>query len=169
MSELQDYEQAHKEDEIYRVRRIEEVGLLFPIPEDGLAVGGGIETGIALVEARRAYVEGLWLCTVFAATAAIERHIAAALHAVGDHSASTLDTLSLMERAAALNHISAFEKAKFAEIAKVRTKYARFREPLEMVEELTEAGERGLGINEILQDDARMALTLAASYLQRYD
>lgn len=37
-----------------------------------------------------------------------------------------------------------------------------------MIERLEEAGTMGLGINEILQDDARMALTLASEYFWRH-
>ena len=150
-----------------RLSRIAEADAIFPIPEAGYAIGGGMETGVAFVEARRAYIEGLWLCTIFAAVAAIERHIAAGLFVPGHNWVFKADFSALLEQAESLGRISAFERTKYSEIAKLRNDYARFQKPTEMIDRLIEAGERGLGLNEILQDDARMALTLAASYFLR--
>jgi hypothetical protein len=147
-----------------RLARITEADSIFPIPDTGCAIGGDLETGIAFIEARRAYTEGLWLCTIFAAVAAIERHIAADLYVPGDDWVFKADFPTLLEQAERNGRINAFERVKYKEIAKLRDDYARFHRPTEMLDRLVEAGERGLGINEILQDDARMALTLCASY-----
>jgi len=49
---------------------------LFPIPECGLITFGGLETMTALVEARLAYVNGLYFCTILSALAVLERHFA---------------------------------------------------------------------------------------------
>ena len=167
MSEEEIYENERKEGAGRRLVRLEELETLFPMPAEGFAVGGGLETGLAFIESRTAYIEGLWLCTVLTATTAIERHIAADLYAAGDNSVIGIAMSPLLEKAAEAGRISAFEQAKYQELANIRDGYARFRKPIKMVELLVEAGEHGLGINEVLQDDARMALTLASAYFLR--
>jgi hypothetical protein len=48
----------------FRAVRMREAIELFPIPEGGLITFGGLETITALVEARLAYVNGLYFCTI---------------------------------------------------------------------------------------------------------
>ncbi len=140
---------------------------LFQVPGEGMFISGGLEVGIAFQEARLACVHGLWLSTIFNATAAIERHIASTLHGIGECRTGTMTFTELTFRAEQLGHIGNYEKTKYDELHELRDSYGQFREPIAMVERLAESGQMGIGINELLQADARMALTLACGYFEK--
>jgi hypothetical protein len=154
------------DDRAGQEERSREVAALFPVPDDGMLILGGFEVGIAFQEARLAYVHGLWLSTIFNAAMAIERHIAASLHGVGVPVRS-LTFPELTAKAEQLDYIDHYQRTKYDELHKLRDDYARFREPIDLVERLAEEGRMGIGINELLQADARMALTLACGYFEK--
>jgi hypothetical protein len=147
--------------------RAREAESIFPIPASGMFVGAGLETGILLNETRLAYVNGLWLSTIFAAVTAISRHLAGFLWENGETGAISMPFPELTMRAEAIGHIGSYERAKFDELHVLQTNYTRFKGNSPMIAWLEEAGTRGIGLNELLQDDARMALTLAGEYFSR--
>jgi hypothetical protein len=67
----------------FRAERVREV----PNTRRGSDYVGGPETMSALVEARLAYVNGLYLCTILSTLAVLERHFAGMLYAKGLESA----------------------------------------------------------------------------------
>ena len=87
MDEEQWLQEDDRESRPFRAERVREVNELFPIPEGGLITFGGLETMTALVEARLAYVNELYLCTVLSTLAVTERHFAGMLYAKGLESA----------------------------------------------------------------------------------
>jgi hypothetical protein len=66
-------------------------------PKGGLITFGGVETMTALVEARLAYVNGLYLCTVLSTLAVTERHFAGMLYAKGLESAKRMSFEDLLK------------------------------------------------------------------------
>jgi hypothetical protein len=99
MNEEQWLREDDRKSRPFRAARVREAIELFPIPEDGLITFGGSETMTALVEARLAYVNGLYLCTVLSALAVLERHIAGVLYAAGLESAKRMSFEDLLKRA----------------------------------------------------------------------
>ena len=74
--EVVDIEQWLREDDAksrpFRAQRAREMMAACPIDEAGVMVSGGEDTMTAFVEARLAYVNGLYLCTVLSALAVLE-------------------------------------------------------------------------------------------------
>ncbi len=155
------------DDRAGQEERSREVAALFQVPDNGALIVGALEVGIAFQEARMAYVYGLWLSTIFNAAAAIERHIASVSHGTGERGLRTMTFPSLTTRAEPLGHIDHYEKTKYDELHELREGYIKFREPIEMVERFAEEGRMGIGINELLRADARIALTLACGYFEK--
>src|SRR6516165_7863901 len=74
----------------FRVIRAQEMMAACPIDEAGVMTHGGEETMTAFVEARLAYVNGLYLCTILSALAALERHFTGKLYAAGTEAAKRM-------------------------------------------------------------------------------
>jgi hypothetical protein len=150
-----------------RAARLLELECLFPIPETGIAIAGGLATGLAFNEGRLDYVHGFWLSTILASLAAIERHMAASLYAQGLDSAKRMSARDLVNRAEVDRMITSSEKSSFVELIDLRNSYAHFREPMIWIERLAKASENDVDVNEMLQEDARLALRLSSNYFQR--
>jgi hypothetical protein len=99
MDEEQWLQEDDRKSRPFRAARLREVIELFPIPEGGLITFGGSETMTALVEARLAYVNGLYLCTVLSTLTVLERHFAGMLYAKGLESAKRMKFEELLKRA----------------------------------------------------------------------
>ena len=89
-----DLEEWLREDDAksrpFRAQRAREMMAACPIDEAGVMVSGGEDTMTAFVEARLAYVNGLYLCTVLSALAVLERHFTARLYGAGLESAKRI-------------------------------------------------------------------------------
>jgi hypothetical protein len=83
----------------FRAVRLREALELFPIPEGGFITFGGFEGMTALVEARLAYVNGLYFCTILSALAVLEHHFAGMLYTKGLESAKRMSFEDLLKRA----------------------------------------------------------------------
>jgi hypothetical protein len=132
-----------------------------------MLIPGALEVGVAFHEAQLAYVHGLWFSTIFNATVAIERNIASLLRAIGTENIQQLSFSGLTALAEQSGHIDHYEKTKYDELHELRNSYARYHDPNTMIERLAEEGRMGIGINELLQADARMALTLVCGYFEK--
>src|SRR5580704_2347053 len=75
----------------FRAERAREMMAACPIAETGVMTSGGEETMTAFFEARLAYVNGLYLCTVLSALAVLERHFTALLYGAGLESAKRME------------------------------------------------------------------------------
>ena len=98
-----DIEQWLREDDAksrpFRAQRAREMMAACPIDEAGVMVSGGEDTMTAFVEARLAYVNGLYLCTVLSALAVLERHFTARLYGAGLESAKRMSFDNVLRRA----------------------------------------------------------------------
>jgi hypothetical protein len=113
----------------FRAARAREAIELFPLPEGGLITFGGSETMTALVEARLAYVNGLYFCTILSALAVLERHLAGMLYAKGLESAKRMNFEDLLKRAKKEGLLKPEDESDFDKFRHLRNAYAHFREP----------------------------------------
>jgi len=113
----------------FRAARVREAIEIFPIPEGGLITFGGLETMTALVEARLAYVNGLYFCTILSALAVLEHHFAGILYATGLESAKRMNFEDLLKRAKKDGILKPEEESDFDKFRHLRNAYAHFREP----------------------------------------
>jgi hypothetical protein len=114
----------------FRAARVREAVELFPIPQGGLITFDGSETMTALVEARLAYVNGLYLSTVLSTLAVLERHFAGILYAKGLESAKRMNFEDLLKRAKMDDIFNPEEESDLEGLRHLRNAYAHFREPL---------------------------------------
>jgi hypothetical protein len=160
MNEEQWLQQDDRKSRPFRAARVREAIQLFPIPEGGLITFGGSETMTALVEARLAYVNGLYLCTVLSALAVLERHIAGLLYAAGLESAKRMSFEDLLKRAKKDGVLKPEEESDFDQFRHLRNAYAHFREPLHELSSLRRSIKDDLAFEDLLRRDAQMALRL---------
>ena len=160
MNEEQWLQKDDRKSRPFRAVRVRESIELFPIPEGGLITFGGSETMTALVEARLAYVNGLYLCTVLSARAVLERHIAGLLYAAGLESAKRMSFEDLLKRAKKDGILKPEEESDFDEFRHLRNGYAHFREPSHELSSLRRSIKNDQPFDDLLQRDAQTALAL---------
>ena len=144
----------------FRAVRVREAIELFPIPEGGLITFGGFETMTALVEARLAYVNGLYFCTILSALAVLEHHFAGILYATGLESAKRMNFEDLLKRAKKDGLLKPEEESDFDEFRHLRNAYAHFREPSHELSSLRRSIKHDQPFDDLLQRDAQTALAL---------
>jgi hypothetical protein len=150
-----------------RAARVREITQLFPMTEDGLITFGGGETGIALIESRLAYVNGLYVCTVLAALAVLERHFAGMLYIKGLESAKRMGFDDLLKRAERESLVAPEDKPHFDQFRHLRNAYAHFREPAHELSSLRRSIKEDLPFQDLLRKDAQTALGLLGRYFSR--
>ena len=144
----------------FRAVRVREAIELFPIPEGGLITFGGFETMTALVEARLAYVNGLYFCTILSALAVLEHHFAGILYATGLELAKRMNFEDLLKRAKKDGLLKPEEESDFDEFRHLRNAYAHFREPSHELFSLRRSIKHDQPFDDLLQRDAQTALAL---------
>jgi hypothetical protein len=150
-----------------RAERLQELENLFPLTGEGLITFGGMETMTALVEARLAYLNGLYLCTVLAALAVLERHFAGMLYAEGLGSAKRMSFDDLLKRTERESLISSEDKPVFDQFRQLRNAYAHFREPSHELSSLRRSIKEDLPFEDLLRKDAQTATGLLGKYFSR--
>ena len=153
-------EEDDRKSRLFRAVRVREAIELFPIPEGGLITFGGFETMTALVEARLAYVNGLYFCTILSALAVLERHFAGMLYATGLESAKRMNFEDLLKRAKKDGLSKPEEESDFDEFRHLRNAYAHFREPSHELSSLRRSIKHDQPFDDLLQRDAQTALAL---------
>jgi HEPN domain-containing protein len=144
----------------FRAVRVREAIELFPIPERGLITFGGSETMTALVEARLAYVNGLYFCTILSALTVMEHHLGGMLYAKGVESAKRMNFEDLLKRAKKDGLLKPEEESDFDEFRHLRNAYAHFREPSHELSSLRRSIKHDQPFDDLLQRDAQTALAL---------
>ena len=144
----------------FRAARVREAIKLLPIPEDGQIMFGGLETMTALVEARLAYVSGLYFCTILSAVAVLERHFAGILYAKGLESAKRMSFDDLLKRAKKDGILKPDEEPDFDQFRHLRNAYAHFREPSHELSSLRRSIKYDRPFDDLLKQDAQTALGL---------
>jgi hypothetical protein len=147
-----------------RAVRVREANELFPIPQGGLITFGGLETGTALVEARLAYVNGLYLCTILSALTMLERHFAGMLYAKGLESAKRMSLEHLLKRAKEEGFFNPEEESDIERFRHLRNAYAHFREPSHELSSLRRSIKDDIPFEDLLHRDAQTALGLLGRY-----
>src|SRR5262245_6462738 len=103
MVEAVNLEEWFREDDAksrpFRAERAREMMATCPIDEAGVTTSGGEDTMTTFLEARLAYVNGLYLCTVLSALAALERHFTARAYAAGVDAAKRMSFENVLKRA----------------------------------------------------------------------
>jgi hypothetical protein len=160
MDEEQWLQEDDRESRPFRAERVREVNELFPIPEGGLITFGGLETMTALVEARLAYVNGLYLCTVLSTLAVTERHFAGMLYAKGLESAKRMSFEDLLKCAKKDGFFNPEEESDLEQFRHLRNAYAHFREPLHKLSSVRRSIKDDLPCEDLLHRDAQAALRL---------
>jgi HEPN domain-containing protein len=164
MNEEQWLRKDDRKSRPFRAARVREAIELFPIPEEGLITFGGSDTMTALVEARLAYVNGLYLCTVLSALGVLERHIAGVLYAAGLESAKRMSFEDLLKRAKKDGVLKPEEESDFDQFRHLRNAYAHFREPSHKFSSLRRSIKDDLPFEDLLRRDAQTALALLGRY-----
>jgi hypothetical protein len=141
----------------FRAERAREMMAACPIDEAGVMVSGGDETMTAFFEARLAYVNGLYLCTVLSALAVLERHFTARLYAAGLESAKRMSFDNVLRHALQAGGLTAQQAADFDELRLLRNAYAHFREPGHSAQR---ALREGVPMGDLLKQDALKALEI---------
>jgi hypothetical protein len=139
----------------FRAQRAREMMAACPIDEAGVATHGGEDSMTAFFEARLAYVNGLYLCTVLSALAVLERHFTARLYAAGLESAKRMSFDNVVKRALEDGTLTEQQAADFSELRLLRNAYAHFREPFHSAER---ALREGVPMGDLLKKDALKAL-----------
>jgi hypothetical protein len=160
MDEEQWLQEDDRESRPFRAERVREVNELFPIPEGGLITFGGLETMTALVEARLAYVNELYLCTVLSTLAVTERHLAGMLYAKGLESAKRMSFEDLLKCAKKDGFFNPEEESDLEQFRHLRNAYAHFREPLHKLSSVRRSIKDDLPFEDLLHRDAQAALRL---------
>jgi hypothetical protein len=160
MDEEQWLQEDDRKSRPFRAARVREVIELFPIPEGGLITFGGSETMTALVEARLAYVNGLYLCTVLSTLTVLERHFAGMLYAKGLESAKRMKFEELLKRAKEAGMFNPEEESDLEQFRHLRNAYAHFREPLHKLSSERRSIKDDLPFEDLLYRDAQTALGL---------
>ena len=150
-----------------RAGRLSDVLRLFPIDESGLITFGGIEAMTALTEARLAYLNGLYLCTILAALAVLERHFAGMFYAKGLEAAKRMSLDDVLKRAEKDSLITPEERSEFDKFRLLRNAYAHFREPAHELSGMHRAMREDIPFEDLLRTDAQTALELLARYFSR--
>jgi hypothetical protein len=114
----------------FRAERAQEMMAACPTDEAGVMTHGGEETMTAFFEARLAYVNGLHLCTVLSALAALERHFTGKLYAAGAEAATRISFENVLKRMLQDGLLTAAQETEFSKLRLLRNAYAHFREPL---------------------------------------
>jgi hypothetical protein len=155
-----------------RLGRFREILDLFPLPEAEGDIGGHWETAIAFQEARFAYVNGLWLSTIFMSLVVIERHLAWSLPEAGSRRVTRLDAKSLIERARQVGILSDDMAKRIDTLREFRNQYVHPQESSRFYKRMfdlmdravAESANHGPDINMILHEEARAALVLLSSH-----
>jgi hypothetical protein len=174
--ELQDND---RQDFRGRLERFIEIDDLFQIPPGGLSLGPDFESGLALSEARFAYVNGLWLSAILMSLTAIERHLAWRLESIGKSNVERLRPQELIGLALQAGFVTATEATSINELRTYRNAYAHFRKESRLWKVLNIQQDRqqasweasgeddsieGVDINTVLAPDAKAAVMLASAY-----
>ena len=159
--------------------RFREIDNWFRLPEGGLTLGPDYETGIALTEARFAYVNGFWLSAILMSLTALERHLAFRLENAGTPDTERLRAAELITLAVKVGFVTEPQAVEINELRKYRNAYAHYRRnsryiwntrsQRERQEEIWEAsGEdnsiEGVNVNMVLHAEAKRAVILASAY-----
>jgi hypothetical protein len=160
MVEEQWLQEDDRKSRPFRAERAREANELFPVPEEGLITFGGSETMTALVEARLAYVNGLYLCTILSALTVLERHVAGMLYAKGLESAKRMSLEHLLKRAKEEGFFNPEEEADIEQFRHLRNAYAHFREPSHERSSLRRSIKDDIPFEDLLYRDAQTALGL---------
>ena len=162
-----------------RLARFREIDEWFQVPPGGVSLGPDFESGIALSEARFAYVNGLWLSAILMSMTAIERHLAWRLESMEHSHVKNLTVQKLIELALCANFITKKQADDINDLRIYRNAYAHFRvesrflnimhTQMEHQQALWEAsGEddsiEGVNVNMVLSTEAKTAVMLASAY-----
>ena len=162
-----------------RLARFREIDAWFQIPPGGLSLGPDFETGIALSEARFAYVNGFWLSAILTSLMAIERHLAWRLEIAGSADTEHMPAVKLVDLARKAGFVTETQALEINELRKYRNSYAHFRRESRFLGNLfaqqrrqqtlwEEAGEddsiEGIDINMVLHAEAKTAIMLVSAY-----
>jgi hypothetical protein len=150
-----------------RATRVRELLELFPIPENGMLLFGGELVHRGIVEARLAYVSGLYFSCILTSLGVMGQYIAAFLYARGDDSARRMTSEKLFENAETIGLILPNERTEFDRFRKLRNSYAHFREISHPENLMRRAIRAESDCEEILQNDAKEALRLLGAYFNR--
>jgi hypothetical protein len=141
----------------FRAQRAREMMAACPIDEAGVVTSGGEDTMTAFFEARLAYVNGLYLCTVLSTLAVLERHLAAILYGAGLESAKRMSFEDVLKRGLKDGMLTPEQEADFSELRLLRNSYAHFREPGHSAERSLR---EGVPMADLLKQDALKALEI---------
>ena len=159
--EVVDLEEWLREDDAksrpFRAQRAREMMAACPIDEAGVMVSGGEDTMTAFVEARLAYVNGLYLCTVLSALAVLERHFTARLYGAGLESAKRMSFEDVLKRGLKDGMLTPEQEADFRELRLLRNSYAHLQEPGHSAER---SPREGVPMADLLKQDALKALEI---------
>lgn len=156
-----------KQSRASRAERLRQLHELFPVTEAGLMTFGGIETMTAITEARLAYLNGLYFCTVLAALAVLERHFAGILYTKGLEAAKRMSFDDLLKRAEKESLIGPDDRPDFNQFRHLRNAYAHFREPSHDLSSLRRSIKADLPFDDLLVRDAQTALGLLGRHFIR--
>ena len=152
----------------WRVRRLQDLHGIMPIPQDGLMRHiGGTESLICFDEVRRCYMDGSDLAVVLLCLAYVERELAARLYMAGWEPAKTVSLARVLDKALADGWITREERATFRGLAHLRNSYAHFRAPLSETTLPARSVDEDVPPNEELANDARQAVKAMGQIVKR--
>jgi hypothetical protein len=128
---------------------------------------GGQTAKFLFEEARYCFVYGQFMAAILLGTAFVELTLAAKLYASARSDLRHASFSKLLEEAKRTGWISDAEHAQFTRVRVLRNRVAHFREPGEEDTVQRDAVAQQTLPYELLEDDARMIMTVAMRVLQR--
>jgi hypothetical protein len=148
-----------------RVKRAGELEEIFPIPETGYAVSGGMIGLLMFQGARISFLHGLWIPSILASLTAVEHHLAAELFGAGLNAAVGMPALELVEQAAERRIIDGESALLLVDTFERGDIYRRFHEPIDFARKVVTARDNeGLTPDDMMEQDARTIIRAAGEY-----
>lgn len=150
-----------------RVRRLDDLLDILPMPSDGLSFLGGEASETCFGEVRRCYLDGSYMAVVLLCLAYVERELAAALYAAGWEAAKKARLRDILEKAHEDGVLSEREWRTYEELAHLRNSHAHFRAPGNPESMMARTVEENALPREVLAKDAKRAIQAMARIVGR--
>ena len=150
-----------------RVRRLQDLLTMMPVPPEGLSFSGGVESTICLEEVRRCYLDGSDTAVVLLCLAYVERELAAQLYAAGWEPAKKAPLRAVLEKGYKDGVLSAQEWRTYRELAELRNSHAHFRAPPSPTTLTARSVDERSLPSDVLAKDARQAVLAMARIVKR--
>jgi hypothetical protein len=157
------------EDRVCRDERLGRLQLVANVAPRGnyWVFCGGQAAKFLFEEARYCFVYGQFLAAVLLGTAFVELTLAAKLYASGRNDLKRASFSKLLEEAMKTGWINDAEHAQFARVRRLRNRVTHFREPGGKETIAYDAVAQRTLPYELLEDDARMIMTVVTRLLQK--